>query len=174
MVMKIIRHELTSSPRELARFVDEAQVTAQLEHPGIVSVHELGRLADGRAYFTTKEVRGRTFAFVDLASNIQGRDDCANADHDRLVPETIVRSASEHVAQISAAAVAANRTTPLAAWTVRNRARGFASRIAKRRAGGHAPGGSLDGPGSPSRALKRARVTPARLCGRRQRRDSWD
>ena len=44
----------------LARFLDEAQLTAQLQHPGVLSVHELGRLADGQTYFTMQIVRGRT------------------------------------------------------------------------------------------------------------------
>jgi len=35
------------------------QVTAQLDHPGIVAVHELGLDAAGRAYFTMKLVKGR-------------------------------------------------------------------------------------------------------------------
>ena len=43
-----------------ARFLDEAQMTAQLQHPGVVPVHEVGQLPDGRAYFTMQVVRGRT------------------------------------------------------------------------------------------------------------------
>lgn len=43
-----------------ARFVDEAQITGQLEHPNIVPVHELGLDADGRLFFTMKMVRGRS------------------------------------------------------------------------------------------------------------------
>ena len=43
----------------LARFVEEAQVTAQLDHPGIVPVHELGFDEQGRVYFTMKLVKGR-------------------------------------------------------------------------------------------------------------------
>ena len=39
-------------------------MTAQLQHPGIVPVHELGRLSDGRWYFTMKEVVGRTLGSV--------------------------------------------------------------------------------------------------------------
>ena len=42
------------------RFVHEARTTAQLEHPGIVPVHDLGTMLDGRPYFTMTEVRGRT------------------------------------------------------------------------------------------------------------------
>jgi len=46
-------------PRLLSRFLEEAQVTGQLEHPGIVPVHELGVDGEGRAYFTMRLVRGR-------------------------------------------------------------------------------------------------------------------
>jgi len=45
--------------RTLGRFLEEAQVTGQLDHPGIVPVHELGLDAEGRVYFTMKLVKGR-------------------------------------------------------------------------------------------------------------------
>ncbi|MCY2961554.1 MAG: SUMF1/EgtB/PvdO family nonheme iron enzyme [Planctomycetota bacterium] len=45
--------------QQLARFLEEAQVTGQLDHPGIVPVHELGLDQDGRVYFTMKLVKGR-------------------------------------------------------------------------------------------------------------------
>jgi len=47
-----------------AKFVLEAQVTGQLEHPGIVPVHELGTGDDRRPYFTMKRVAGRDLADV--------------------------------------------------------------------------------------------------------------
>lgn len=51
----------------LARFLEEAQVTGQLDHPGIVPVHELGLDSDGRVYFTMKLVKGRDLkAIFDL------------------------------------------------------------------------------------------------------------
>jgi WD40 repeat protein len=43
------------------RFLLEARVTAQLEHPGIVPVYELGTGPDGRPYYTMRRIRGRTF-----------------------------------------------------------------------------------------------------------------
>ncbi len=49
---------------QLARFLEEAQVTGQLDHPGIVPVHELGLDADGRVYFTMKLVKGRDLKHV--------------------------------------------------------------------------------------------------------------
>lgn len=45
---------------QLARFCEEAQVTAQLAHPGVVSVHELGVDEQGRVFFTMDLVEGKT------------------------------------------------------------------------------------------------------------------
>lgn len=42
----------------LSRFLEEAQVTGQLDHPGIVPLHELGVDPNGRIYFTMRLVRG--------------------------------------------------------------------------------------------------------------------
>jgi serine/threonine-protein kinase len=44
------------------RLAREARILARLEHPGIVPVHDLGRLGDGRLYYTMKRVEGRTLA----------------------------------------------------------------------------------------------------------------
>ncbi len=46
-------------PLTLARFLEEAQITGQLDHPGIVPLHEVGMDAEGRVYFTMRLVRGR-------------------------------------------------------------------------------------------------------------------
>ncbi len=45
-----------------ARFLQEARITGQLEHPSIVPVYELGYRPDGSLYYTMKLVRGRTLA----------------------------------------------------------------------------------------------------------------
>ena len=62
-VMSLSRGDLSldaeHSRLHLARFVEEAQVTAQLDHPGIVPVHEAGFDAEGRPFFTMKLVKGR-------------------------------------------------------------------------------------------------------------------
>ena len=64
VAIKAMRGELMQNPTLLRRFTDEAQVVAQLQHPGVVPVHELGWLPDGRPYFTMPEVRGRTLSHV--------------------------------------------------------------------------------------------------------------
>ncbi|MCB9546300.1 MAG: SUMF1/EgtB/PvdO family nonheme iron enzyme [Myxococcales bacterium] len=47
-------------PALCARFVDEARVTGQLQHPSVPPVYELGRLGDGRLFFAMKRIEGRT------------------------------------------------------------------------------------------------------------------
>ncbi len=53
-----ILHEGAVSPVRLRRFVAEAQVTAQLDHPNIVPVHEIGETSRGAAFFVMKKVEG--------------------------------------------------------------------------------------------------------------------
>jgi serine/threonine protein kinase/Flp pilus assembly protein TadD len=62
LAVKVIRDEHRDHPETVRRFVEEAQIGGQLQHPGIVPVHELGRLADGRLFIAMKLVRGRTLA----------------------------------------------------------------------------------------------------------------
>ncbi|MEO8752306.1 MAG: bifunctional serine/threonine-protein kinase/formylglycine-generating enzyme family protein [Casimicrobiaceae bacterium] len=50
--------------RTVGRFLEEAQVTGQLDHPGIVPVHELGLDQGGRVYFTMKLVKGEDLKAV--------------------------------------------------------------------------------------------------------------
>ena len=45
-----------------ARFLREARVTAALEHPNIVPIHELGERPDGTLYYTMRRVQGQTLA----------------------------------------------------------------------------------------------------------------
>jgi serine/threonine-protein kinase len=62
VAMKVLDPALGSQPRQVQAFLEEAQITAQLEHPGIVPVHELGVDDDGTRYFTMRLVRGHTLA----------------------------------------------------------------------------------------------------------------
>ncbi len=60
--------------RMLGRFLEEAQVTGQLDHPGIVPVHELGLGSDGQVYFTMRLVRGEDLkaVFAHVSSGHEG------------------------------------------------------------------------------------------------------
>ena len=48
------------APRVARRFADEARITAQLQHPAIPPVHDLGTLPDGRPFLAMKLIRGHT------------------------------------------------------------------------------------------------------------------
>jgi tetratricopeptide (TPR) repeat protein/tRNA A-37 threonylcarbamoyl transferase component Bud32 len=62
VAVKVLDANLARRPEVVRRFVEEAQIGGQLQHPGIVPVYELGLMADDRPYFTMKLVKGRTLA----------------------------------------------------------------------------------------------------------------
>src|SRR5579872_163986 len=56
------------------RLLREARVLARLEHPGIVPVHDVGTLADGRVFYTMKFVEGqRLDKFLETVASPQDR-----------------------------------------------------------------------------------------------------
>ena len=61
--------------RDLAsRLIREALVLARLEHPGIVPVHDVGTLADGRVFYTMKFVQGqRLDKYIESVASISDR-----------------------------------------------------------------------------------------------------
>jgi len=60
VAMKVLRQRYANHPDTVARFVREARIQGQLEHPSIVPVYDLARTADGRVSFTMKRVHGKT------------------------------------------------------------------------------------------------------------------
>jgi len=67
--------EVPGSEGELAnRLMREARVLARLEHPGIVPVHDVGTLADGRVFYTMKFVEGqRLDKYIESLASIPDR-----------------------------------------------------------------------------------------------------
>ncbi|MBI4618049.1 MAG: protein kinase [Planctomycetes bacterium] len=74
---KVLRaHPAFLRPDQLVRFHAEARITGQLEHPNIPPVHEMGRSADGRPYFTMKRIEGESLAAIlagEKARELEGR-----------------------------------------------------------------------------------------------------
>jgi serine/threonine-protein kinase len=58
VAMKVILPEHADRDALRARFLREARVQGQLEHPSIVPVYDLGLAVEGATYFTMKRVRG--------------------------------------------------------------------------------------------------------------------
>jgi tetratricopeptide (TPR) repeat protein len=79
LAVKVLSERYRDDPAMRRRFVEEARIGGQLQHPGIVPVYDLGESADRSPYFTMKLVRGRT-----LAEWLAGRPDPAD-DRPRLL-----------------------------------------------------------------------------------------
>ncbi|HYV37312.1 MAG TPA: serine/threonine-protein kinase, partial [Gemmataceae bacterium] len=62
IAIKVLLAEHANQPDYLRRFMEEARIMAQLQHPGVAPLHEIGKLADGRPFFAMKQVKGRTLA----------------------------------------------------------------------------------------------------------------
>ena len=79
-----------------ARFMREALITARLEHPGIVPVHEAGRWPNGDPYYVMKLVEGRTLK--ELMASHQGlRDRLALLPHVIAVADAVGYAHSQGV-----------------------------------------------------------------------------
>jgi serine/threonine-protein kinase len=63
VAVKVLLEQHRDTPELVRRFIEEAQISGQLQHPGVVPVYELGRFGDrGRPYFAMKLVKGHTLA----------------------------------------------------------------------------------------------------------------
>jgi serine/threonine-protein kinase len=62
VAMKFLAREAGGHPDHVKRFVREAQITADLEHPNVIPVYDSGTDEDGNHFFTMKRVDGRTLA----------------------------------------------------------------------------------------------------------------
>jgi hypothetical protein len=62
LAVKVLLEQHRGQANLARRFLVEAQVTGQLQHPGIPPVHEVGSLEEGRPFFAMKLIRGRTLA----------------------------------------------------------------------------------------------------------------
>ena len=58
VAIKVLRADLRDKADLVRRFVEEAQIGGQLQHPGVVPIYELGTFADRRPFFSMKLVKG--------------------------------------------------------------------------------------------------------------------
>ncbi len=64
LAIKVLLDAHKDKPDVVHRFIEEAQIGGQLQHPGIAPVYELGKFSDMRPYFTMKLVKGKTLAMM--------------------------------------------------------------------------------------------------------------
>ncbi len=58
--MKVLSARLQPFLEDRQRFIEEAQISGQLDHPNVIPIHELSLTPDGGLYFTMKLVEGCT------------------------------------------------------------------------------------------------------------------
>ncbi|HVS34793.1 MAG TPA: tetratricopeptide repeat protein [Gemmataceae bacterium] len=74
LALKVLLAEHCAYPELVYRFFREAQLSGQLQHPGVAPVHDMGRLPDQRPYFAMKLVEGRTLAALLAERDAPARD----------------------------------------------------------------------------------------------------
>jgi eukaryotic-like serine/threonine-protein kinase len=76
VAVKRIHEHKADDPASRARFLQEGEITGNLEHPGIVPVYARGRDADGRPYYVMRFVRGESLK--DAIAAFHGREALAD------------------------------------------------------------------------------------------------
>src|SRR5215467_7035888 len=60
VAVKLLSQRYPADSLPAQRFLSEARITGQLQHPGIPAVHQVGALADGRPFLAMKLIKGST------------------------------------------------------------------------------------------------------------------
>ncbi len=69
VAIKVMASDAEVGIEQARRFEDEARTIARLDHPSIVGIHEVGRLADGRLYYVMPHLPNGDLAGRDLRSD---------------------------------------------------------------------------------------------------------
>jgi serine/threonine-protein kinase len=76
VALKEIQDRFADHPDARARFLREAEVTAKLEHPGVVPVYGLGVYPDGRPYYAMRFIRGESLHDAIRRFHLADEDPC--------------------------------------------------------------------------------------------------
>ncbi len=81
VAMKIMRSPKDKTAEFRTRFLREARVQGQLEHPAVPPVYDLGQDATGKAFFTMRRLRGETLEAI--LERLRNKDSQARAEYTR-------------------------------------------------------------------------------------------
>ena len=73
LAVKVLLEKHADKPGLTQRFLDEAQIMGRLQHPGVAPIHDLGTLADGRPFFSMKQIEGKTLGKILKESDEESR-----------------------------------------------------------------------------------------------------
>jgi serine/threonine-protein kinase len=83
VAVKFLRADLSDSGEARARFIREARVQGQLQHPAVVPVYDLATTEAGSTYFTMKRLGGRTLA--DILTRMRAGESAGDIDEHQLL-----------------------------------------------------------------------------------------
>src|SRR5262249_1929981 len=64
VAVKLLSDRYPADSPAARRFLSEARITGQLQHPGIPAVHQVGTLADGRPFLARKLIKGNNLEAI--------------------------------------------------------------------------------------------------------------
>jgi eukaryotic-like serine/threonine-protein kinase len=64
VAVKLLSERYPADSPAAQRFLSEARITGQLQHPGIPAVHQVGSLVDGRPFLAMKLIKGSTLETI--------------------------------------------------------------------------------------------------------------
>lgn len=82
IAIKILLPKYEDDSLQVLRFMEEARITGQLQHPGIPAIHQTGIMPDGRRYLVMKLIKGYTL------SDLIWKKKPGSHEHDITVPHT--------------------------------------------------------------------------------------
>jgi tRNA A-37 threonylcarbamoyl transferase component Bud32 len=89
VALKEIQPDAADDPASRARFVAEAEITGNLEHPGVVPVYGLGMHADGRPFYAMRFIQGETLSAAIKKFHQPGKSDYASLDFRNLLTRLV-------------------------------------------------------------------------------------
>src|SRR6516162_3555244 len=119
IALKVLPPELTRSAERVRRFVQEARSASSLNHPNIVTIHEIGeapvRMADG------DQVTAEPLQYIAMEL-VHGRTLAARIHQDRLDLRTLLgwlAQAADGIAKAHAAGIVHRDLKPATSWSPR-------------------------------------------------------
>lgn len=83
IAIKILLPKYEDDSLQVLRFMEEARITGQLQHPGIPAIHQTGTMPDGRRYLVMKLIKGFTL------SDLIWKKKPGSHEHDISLPHTL-------------------------------------------------------------------------------------
>ncbi len=97
IAIKLLQDQIPAESSTAARFNDEARITAQLQHPAIPAVHQMGVMPSGRPYLAMKLIKGDTLDRLLKASENTPASQSRFIDIFEKIAQALAYAHSRHV-----------------------------------------------------------------------------